>query len=94
MKPDFIPYLISLCSVLIALISLVRAYHKDDTNEKEGILKANVKLDGLCSNVQEIRVDTKTTLQRVEKIETAQAVLNQKITDLNTRVDRLEREKE
>lgn len=95
MKPiDYVPYLISLTSVVIALITLVRAYHKDDNSEKEGILKANLKLDGLCTNIQEIRLDTKSTLQRVEKIETSQAVLNQKIADLASRVETLERKTE
>lgn len=66
----YIPWLISAGSLLVALLTFVRNGRKDDTAERtaqqqqiadihESLLKANLKLDQLCSTTNETRTDVK-----------------------------------
>lgn len=75
---SYIPWLISAGSLLVALLSFVRNTHKDDIALKEGILKANMKLDQVCATTNETRSDIKS--------------LNRDMKDVDTRVTVLERD--
>lgn len=86
---NIIPWLISLAMLIVAILSLVKSIGRDkekDSQEKnitqnsikEGLLKANMKLDQICSTVNETRSDIK--------------VLNNDVTVLDRRITVVERD--
>lgn len=67
---QYIPWIISAASVLIAFLSYTRADRKDDSAEHESLTIANIKLDQIGVTVNETRADIKamhTQLQEQEK---------------------------
>lgn len=86
---QYIPWIISFLSLCVCIMTYVRNGNKDmkaDVKEedqklsgiKESLLKANMKLDQVCSTTSETRVDIKS--------------LNKDLKDMDTRVVVLERD--
>ena len=86
---QYIPWIISFLSLCVCILTYVRNGRKDikaDVKEedqklsgiKESLLKANMKLDQVCSTTSETRVDIKS--------------LNKDLKDMDTRVVVLERD--
>lgn len=86
---NIIPLLISSAMFTVALITLLRSAGNDRRKEeredesallsiKEGLLKANLKLDSVCATTNETRTDIKS--------------LNNDITTLDRRVTVVERD--
>lgn len=68
---QFIPWTISLISLIVCILTFIRNGKKDTVKEieeedkkfdgiKEGLLKANMKLDQVCSTTSETRSDIKS----------------------------------
>ena len=86
---NWIPWGISLVSVVIALLSFLRNGKKEDREDiqkeesrfdgiKEGLLKANMKLDTVCATTNETRADIKS--------------MNRDLNNIDRRVTGLERD--
>lgn len=76
---QYIPWLISAGSLLVAIMSFVRNTHKDDVSLKEGILKANMKLDQVCATMNETRVDIKSLTKDIKDIDARVMLLENKV---------------
>lgn len=76
---EYIPWLISAGSLLFAILTYVRNGHKDDVSLKEGILKANMKLDQVCATMNETRVDIKSMTKDIKDIDARVMLLENKI---------------
>lgn len=68
---EWIPWSISGVSLLFVILTFVRTWNKDGKQEdaeenakfesiKEGVLKANMKLDQVCASTTEMRSDLKS----------------------------------
>lgn len=68
---DWIPWTISAVSLLFVILTFVRTWNKDgkqaDAEQsakfetiREGMIKANMKLDQVCTSITEMRSDIKT----------------------------------
>lgn len=86
---QYIPWIISFLSLCVCVLTYIRNGNKDkkvDLQEedqkfagiKEGLLKANMKLDQVCSTTSETRVDIKS--------------LNKDLMDMDRRVTIIERD--
>ena len=86
---NLIPYTISFLSLLIAFVTLMRNGKKDEKTDmkeeearldgiKEGVLKANIKLDSVCATTNETRMDIKA--------------LNKDLSAIDKRVTAIERD--
>ena len=86
---EFIPWIISFLSLVLCIMTYVRNGQKDEKESlkeddvkfngiKEGVLKANMKLDQVCATTNETRADIKS--------------LNKDLKDMDTRVVVLERD--
>lgn len=101
---QWIPYVISFVATLIAVLSYFRTGKKDDkeeTREEEArlneigqsLLKANIKLDTVCSTTTETRADIKSMTKdlaamdrRVTLLESNMRVLSDAIDELKGKV--------
>lgn len=97
---QWIPWGISFVSVLIALLSFMRTGKKDDkeeTREEEerlheigqSLLKANIKLDTVCSTTTETRADIKSMNKDLAPIDRRVTVLESNMRVLSTTLDEL-----
>ena len=86
---EYIPWLISAGSLLIALLSFVRNTHKDDISLKEGILKANMKLDQVCATTNETRSDIKSLNRDLKDVETRVTILERDLKTAFTEIHEL-----
>lgn len=86
MIEKMIPWILTSISITIALVTVIHNYHKEDKADefqtKESLIKANSKLDILCNNLNEVRIDNKSILNRVESIEKTQALQERDIKTL------------
>ena len=68
MSPDMAIY-VSLASVIIALIALVRNSHKDNKQDAvadvASAARIEAKLDGIQSGVDDLRIELRTTREKV-----------------------------
>ncbi len=68
MTPDMAIY-VSLASVIIALVALVRNSHKDNkqdaVSDAASAARIEAKLDGIQSSVDDIRIELRTTREKV-----------------------------
>lgn len=91
---DFIPWLISAGSLLVAILGYCHTKNKDDGSLKEAVLKANIKLDSVCATQGEIRTDIKSMVVRVSEVERDIAVLQRDLKTAYVRIEALERTKQ
>lgn len=61
---------------------------------KEGILKANIKLDSVCGTMNEIRNDVKALTDRVGGLDTRISVVEKDMQTAFMRIDELREQKE
>ena len=97
---QWIPYVISFVATLIAVLSYFRTGKKDDkeeTREEEerlheigqSLLKANIKLDTVCSTTTETRADIKSMNKDLAAIDRRVTVLESNMRVLSTTLDEL-----
>ena len=83
---QYIPWLISFCSLIVAIMSLAHTAGKDKTTEiredtekfdsiEKSLLKANIKLDTVCSTTTETRADIKSLNTDLKNMDTRVVVL-------------------
>jgi len=86
---QYIPWIISFLSLVVCVLTYLRNGNKDEkaevkeeegkfTNIETGLIKANMKLDQVCSTTNETRTDIKS--------------LNRDITNLDKRLVAVERD--
>lgn len=90
MNPDTtisVSLLISSISCLSVIVALVRSIRSKGAEDAQGIVKANVKLDTICQNINEIRVDYKTLNSRIDELAKKQIEHDIKIKQLEERAE-------
>ncbi len=83
-------FLFKAAAFIMLLVNAVVLIRNNSKNSQEGIIKANVKLDGLCSDSRETRIDLKTMKDDITTMKLKQVEHGAHIDLLSTRVDRLE----
>lgn len=97
---QWIPWGISLISVLIALASFLRTGKKDNKEDiqkeeakfdgiKEGLLKANMKLDTVCATTNETRSDIKSMTKDLIAMDRRVTVIEQDMKTVFSTLDEL-----
>jgi archaellum component FlaC len=83
---NYIPWIISFCSLIVAILSLAHTTNKDKNTEiredtekfdsiEKSLLKANIKLDTVCSTTTETRADIKSLNTDLKNMDTRVVVL-------------------
>ena len=83
---QYIPWIISLGSLVVAILSLAHNANKDKTTEiredtekfdsiEKSLLKANIKLDTVCNTTTETRADIKSLNTDIKNMDTRVVVL-------------------
>ncbi|MFR1757981.1 MAG: hypothetical protein ACLSWA_14040 [Thomasclavelia spiroformis] len=93
--------LISFITVVITIFNLTRTIRKDDKEaekhkekEIEEKIKMNVKLDSLCNTTNQILIDNKTVINKIEQLETRLVKVEQSTKSAHRRLDSLDNKKE
>lgn len=97
---DAIPWLISGLSLLFVILTYVRNGNKDKKTEdkeetivmngiKEGLLKANMKLDQVCSTTNETRTDIKSLNKDIQNLSVRVAVVEKDLKTAFHQIDEL-----
>lgn len=97
---QWIPYVISFVATLIAVLSYFRTGKKDDkeeTREEEArlneigqsLLKANIKLDTVCSTTTETRADIKSMTKDLAAMDRRVTILESNMRVLSDTIDEL-----
>ena len=98
---NYIPWIISLASLIVAILSLAHTKGKDRTNEiredtekfdgiEKSLLKANIKLDQVCSTTTEtksLNADLKTMDTRVVVLERDMKTAFNAIAELKRKIN-------
>ena len=101
---NLIPWTISALSLLIVILTFFRAgdkQKKEDINEenskfegiKEGLIKANMKLDQVCATTNETRTDIKSLNLSLTEIDKRVCILESEMVDTKRKIGELENEK-
>lgn len=97
---NVIPWSISALSLLFVIMTFVRNGNKDKKNEikeedlamngiKESLLKANMKLDQVCSTTNETRTDIKSLNKDLQTLSVKVAVLEKDLKTAFHQIDEL-----
>ena len=97
---NLIPWAISAVSLLCVILTYVRNGDKDKRNEtkeenlvmsgiKEGLLKANMKLDQVCSTTNETRTDIKSLNKDLQNLAVRVAVVEKDLKTAFHQIDEL-----
>jgi len=92
---NYIPWIISFCSLIVAILSLAHTTNKDKNTEiredtekfdsiEKSLLKANIKLDTVCSTTTETRADIKSLNADLKNMDTRVVILER---DMKTAFD-------
>lgn len=98
---NLIPWSISLVSLIIVIVAFVRNGKKDIKQEyvedaskidgiKESLLKANMKLDQVCTVTNETRSDIKAMNENLNAVEKRVSVLELRLDSFETQMKQLE----
>ena len=94
---NLIPWGISLISVIVAILTFARNGKKDTKEElqkeeskfdgiKEGLLKANMKLDTVCATTNETRSDIKSLTKDLISMDRRLTIVEKDVADLKGKV--------
>lgn len=100
---QYIPWLISGIACVITVLTYVRAGHKDDMKDRaeqtarlenlsESLIKANLKLDTVCSTVTETRADIKALHSSINEMDKRLSVVENDLKTAFMRIDELREE--
>ena len=92
---QYIPWVFSFCSLIVAILSLAHTTNKDKNTEiredtekfdsiEKSLLKANIKLDTVCSTTTETRADIKSLNADLKNMDTRVVILER---DMKTAFD-------
>lgn len=86
--------LISVASIVFTALNYRRNAKKDDEEHQrekekqvENRIKMNMKLDQLCSTTNDIRSDTKATIEQIRSLEKRVGLVEQSTKTLHERLD-------
>lgn len=99
---NYIPWIISFCSLIVAILSLAHTTTKDRTSEiredtekfdsiEKSLLKANIKLDTVCNTTTETRSDIKSLNADLKTMDTRVVVLERDMKTAFNAIDELKR---
>lgn len=99
---QYIPWIISFCSLVVAILSLAHTTTKDRTSEiredsekfdgiEKSLLKANIKLDTVCNTTTETRADIKSLNTDIKNMDTRVVVLERDMKTAFNAIDELKR---
>lgn len=88
-----ISFLMTVILFVFTAINFFTNKKKDTKEESRELIKANVKLEQICSTTNETRADIKAMNHQIEKINEEQIIQKQEIKALWKRVDEI-KEKE
>ena len=102
---EWIPWTISAISLLFVILTFVRTGTKDklsaqkyETSQleliKEGLLKANLKLDQVCTVQNEIRNDVKNLDSQLREMDRRVTVVERDLKTAFTKIDELREERQ
>ena len=97
---QWIPWGISAISVIIAVLTYMRNGKKDDREDirkeeskmdgiKEGLLKANMKLDTVCATTNETRSDIKSMTKDLIAMDRRVTVIEQNMKTMSADIEEL-----
>lgn len=86
---EFIPWIISGASALVALLTYMRNGTKDQAQVHEAVLKANIKLDQVCVTLNSIKEDTRLMQARITQVEKDMALVQQDIKSAFRQINEL-----
>ena len=97
---DIVPWIISSAMFTVALITLVRNVGNDRRKEeredesallsiKEGLLKANLKLDSVCATTNETRTDIKSLNNDISTLDRRVTVVERDVKTVYSYIDDL-----
>lgn len=86
---NWIPWMFSALSLLIAFVSLMKNNAKDDTEDKKDIVSLDVKLNSLITTCTEIRTDIKSIDTRTQTLDKKVVVLERDLATAFIRIDEL-----
>ena len=86
---NWIPWAISAVMLLFTILTYSRNSHKDEDGLKEGILKANMKLDAVCATTNETRTDIKSLNQSLASLNTRLTIVEEKMKAMAADVEEL-----
>lgn len=99
---QYIPWIISFCSLVVAILSLAHTTTKDRTSEiredsekfdgiEKSLLKANIKLDTVCNTTTETRADIKSLNTDIKNMDTRVVVLERDMKTAFNAISELKR---
>jgi septal ring factor EnvC (AmiA/AmiB activator) len=97
---NVIPWAISALSLLFVILTYVRNGNKDRLNEtkeednlmngiREGLLKANMKLDQVCTTTNETRTDIKSLNKDLQNLDLRVAMVEKDLKNAFHQIDEL-----
>ncbi len=97
---QYIPWVISFLSLVVCVLTYLHNTDKDEKQNikednlkmntiSESLIKANMKLDQVCSTTNETRTDIKSLNKDIQNIDTRVSVLEGEVRTLKERVDQL-----
>ncbi len=100
MNENWIPWLISGASLIIVFLTYLRTGRKDEKQEdkestqiihgiKEGLLKANMKLDQVCATTNETRTDIKALNNDLQRLDKRVCLVENKLETAFKQIDEL-----
>lgn len=85
---QYIPYIISAIALLFSAYQFVKNTEKEDTSQITTVL---IKLEGIASNVTEIKSDVKETRSDVQDLRERMALNEASVKSAHKRIDAMER---
>ena len=100
---DIIPWVISGIAVLLTIMTYIRNGHKDDMKDRaeqtakmetltEALIKANIKLDQLCTMLSETRQDIKNLNTMQTELDKRLSVVENSLDTAFSKIDELRAE--
>ena len=80
---------ISLCAMIVALLGYLRTGRKDDDAVKEGLIKANIKLDQVCATTNETRSDIKSLNKDMNAIDLRVTAIERDVKSAFVQIDEI-----
>lgn len=89
MNPTYISLLISFCSLLVVIATFMINRKKDIQQESQSLLKANIKLDQICTTTNETRADIKSINSQIHLLSERQIKTEEEIKNIWRRIDEI-----
>lgn len=88
-----IALLISVSTFVFGAINFFSQRKRELKSDNEALIKANMKLDQICSTTNETRSDIKSINVQIKEITEQQIIQGQQIKEMWRHIDKLEKER-